>query len=259
MRLHSDTEDVEPQIPQMSNYESNLISLENLNPLDPRKRLTSPRSIKVCMKNNININDLFHTSYMEIAKTSNKYQRQNSEYIKCKYIYKETQRSKLISYLKKERNYLIEQRTNHYNNGWAKSFEQRNKRKGYKQSLNISAREDDYIIQKMYERGKIEYETTKEINILMKRANINADINQLYRDQYFKRLKRPSTSLDTYNYSDYKIAERNNSFNRYKILQYNLGRQRRIYNANFYEQHKEMEETAKLANEHKRQIGRAHV
>ncbi len=43
-----------------------VISLETFNPLDPRKRLNSPLSIRICKMNGILPSKLFHCSYKEI-------------------------------------------------------------------------------------------------------------------------------------------------------------------------------------------------
>ena len=101
--------------------EQDVVSLENFNPLDPKKRIRSPRSLKICQINGILAARLFHTSYEEIKSikmwfnhkigATHPQKRTDAEYLRMKYIETENQRQRLVEHLRAMRRVLIDSRT----------------------------------------------------------------------------------------------------------------------------------------------------
>jgi len=215
-------DDIEPKIPQIE-YSKN-ISLDNFDPLDRRKLLTSPRSIQVCKLNNIPIANLFHSSYEDIKGTT--LQKNNSKYLKSKYINTETKRLKLVEYLKSLRRELMRQSEDMI-------FENRRIGSRYKKEYEESRRSLE---------KKTKNEMIKEIWFMVKRANKNS-VASCYREEKERRLCSLSRSY---------LVDMKKTYNKYYKAKINMYKKRILFNAKHYQQHREIYETIRAESEHKR-------
>ena len=85
----------------------NTINLVNFDPLNLSKKINSPRSLEVCLRNGINPIDLYHKSYDSIKEICPPLQRTNNKYVKMKYIDYENRRAILLKRLLNLRKQMI--------------------------------------------------------------------------------------------------------------------------------------------------------
>ena len=89
------------------------VDLKNFNPLNPERKLSSPKSIEVCKASGVSPDQIFYSTYAKIKQSANCLRRQSADYLKMKYIKAESSRQRLVVKLKEMRKALIEQESGH--------------------------------------------------------------------------------------------------------------------------------------------------
>lgn len=89
------------------------VSLDNFNPLNPRRRLNSPRSLEACRANGISPDKVFYSAYAKVKERTALPKRQSAEYLKARYIETESERQRLVAKLKEMRKALMDQEFMH--------------------------------------------------------------------------------------------------------------------------------------------------
>ena len=237
------------------------ISLENFDPLDPRKLINSIRSLKICKATGVPISKLYHTTYEEIKQKAHPLKLNDPVYLKVKYIETENQRQKLVGKLRELRKLEIreENKSFHIKKKLSTRSHSSYTQYGFKNTdtsiYKDSSRLDKTII--LNEKRKMERTATKEILILMQQAQRNAFNHcRMNYSAYTTKLRERDDSFGSYlpktaNPNDcLKIIE--DHYKRNKRAKSEIRRQMKLLGTLQDEQRKEMNAVLNRLNEYKR-------
>ena len=156
---HISSENFQQNINNLEDVKTKIISLENFDPLNSKAKINSLRSLKICKEAGVPTSKLFHITYEEIKKKAPLLRKNDSQYLKIKYIETETQRQKIVDRLKRLRRTDVDQ-SNTSTNTIKNSFR-----------TNCSKLNPDII---QYETQKVKNNLTREIMFIIEKAKKDA-------------------------------------------------------------------------------------
>eukprot|EP00826_Nyctotherus_ovalis_P035036 TRINITY_DN2969_c0_g2_i1.p1 TRINITY_DN2969_c0_g2~~TRINITY_DN2969_c0_g2_i1.p1 ORF type:complete len:241 (-),score=21.36 TRINITY_DN2969_c0_g2_i1:184-906(-) len=225
-------DDTEPQITQVAYSKAGLnppISLDNFDPLDRHKLITSPRSIEVCRVNGVPVSSLFHYTHEEIRSTIQPLMRNDLEYLKSKYIHAENKRFKLVVHLRSLRRKLISQSTN-MNRSFKAYMTQDARSKEYSRCML-----KDYHELRQSAKQKSKSDIVKEIWFMVRKANKSIHVRNC--QPYSENRRRVCSFSKNY------LVDMEENYNKHRKARVDTYKQKAAFNATHYEKHREVEST----------------
>ena len=235
--------------------QSDSISLDNFDPFNLQRILTSPCSIKICEENGIEINKLVHTAYEEIKNQTHPLKRNDSQYLRNKYIEVEEQRQKLVDQLKKIRRAVLEHSIGTTSSGLKSETRSSsmgaNRNKSKYSSYIAQNKENDYH----NERSKLETNMAKELQMIIKQANLSTVTDTRLGSYINPKRNKSELGKSSPKIADalLRIKKAEKVYNEYKENQVQVIRQKRILHSLHDEQQKEMKSIMKKVSDYKRE------